>query len=388
MARTLFWISAAAIFYTFIGYPIAVWLLARVLGRRVRKADFTPPVSVVIACHNEAKTIEARIKNLIEADYPPSLLEIIIVSDGSTDQTAELARCLASDRVLVIEYPARRGKAAALNLGVASAQGEVILFGDARQTFEPDAVRKLVANFADERVGAVSGAYLLNKGANASVGESVGFYWKYEEWIRKNEGRLNSVVGAAGAIYAIRRKLWQAVPAGTILDDVYTPMRIALGGHRIVFEEAAVARDIWTGTAAREFSRKVRTLTGNYQLCQLMPRLLMPTYGLFFQFFSHKLMRLAAPFFLMLLLVTNLIIAVSPASRGEQIFYFLCLAGQMAFYASVITGGILAKRNRKVRLLNVAYIFSVMNAAALVGLFYFIRGKRDIWTVNESMKKV
>jgi biofilm PGA synthesis N-glycosyltransferase PgaC len=388
MTRTLFWISAAAVFYTFIGYPIAVWLLARVLGRRVRKADFTPHVSVVVACHNEAKTIEARIKNLIEADYPPSLLEIIIVSDGSTDRTAELARRLAGDRVRVIEYPARRGKAAALNLGVASAQGEVILFGDARQTFEPDAIRKLVANFADRSVGAVSGAYLLNKGANASVGESVGFYWKYEEWIRKNEGRLDSVVGAAGAIYAIRRKLWQAIPAGTILDDVYTPMRIALGGHRIVFEEAAVARDIWTGTAAREFSRKVRTLTGNYQLCQLMPRLLVPTYGLFFQFFSHKLMRLAAPFFLMLLLVTNLIIAASTASRGEQIFYLLCLAGQIAFYASVITGGILAKRNRKVRLLNVAYIFSVMNVAALVGLFYFIRGKQDVWAVNESMKKV
>jgi hypothetical protein len=186
------------------------------------------------------------------------------------------------------------------------------------------------------------------------------------------------VVGAAGAIYAIRRRLWQPVPEGTILDDVYTPMRIALGGHRIVFEEAARARDIWTGTAAREFSRKVRTLTGNYQLCQLMPRLLLPTYGLFLQFFSHKLMRLAAPFFLMLLLVTNLIIG------GEQILYLLCLAAQAAFYAGVITGGILAKRNRKVRLLNVAYIFSVMNAAALVGLFYFIRGKRDVWAVNDK----
>jgi len=388
MARTLFWISAAAVFYTFIGYPIAVWLLARVAGRTLRKADLTARVSVVIACHNEAKTIEARIKNLTEADYPPSLLEIIIVSDGSTDRTAELARSLAEDRVRVIAYPARRGKAAALNLGVANARGEIIIFGDARQSFEPDAIRRLVANFADERVGAVSGAYLLNRGANASVGESVGFYWKYEEWIRKNEGRINSVVGAAGAIYAIRRKLWQAVPEGTILDDVYTPMRIALGGHRVVFEEAALARDIWTGTAAREFSRKVRTLTGNYQLCQLMPRLLLPTYGLFFQFFSHKLMRLAAPFFLMLLLVTNLIIALNPASGSEQIFYSVCLAGQAAFYASVITGGILAKRNRKVRLLNVAYIFSVMNAAALVGLFYFIRGKRDVWAVNESMKKI
>ena len=378
MARTLFWVSATAVFYTFIGYPVMVWLLARLMGRKVRKVDLNEHVSVVIACHNEARTIEARIKNLVEADYPASLLEIIVVSDGSTDQTEQLARGVRLDRVRVIAYPARRGKAAALNLGVANARGEIILFGDARQTFEPDAIRRLVANFADERVGAVSGAYLLNKGANASVGESVGFYWKYEEWIRKNEGQLNSVVGAAGAIYAIRRRLWQPVPEGTILDDVYTPMRIALGGHRIVFEEAALARDIWTGTAAREFSRKVRTLTGNYQLCQLMPRLLLPTYGLFFQFFSHKLMRLAAPFFLMLLFVTNLIIG------GEQVFYLLCLAAQAAFYAGVITGGILAKRNRKVRLLNVAYIFSVMNAAALVGLFYFIRGKRDVWAVNDK----
>ena len=384
MARTLFWLSSAAVFYTFIGYPVAVWLLARVLGRPARKAEFVPRVSVVIACHNEAATIEARVKNLIEADYPAHLLEIIIVSDGSTDRTAELARSVSEDRVRVIQYTARRGKAAALNLGVENAQGEIIVFGDARQTFEPDAIRKLAANFADSRVGAVSGAYLLNKGANASVGESVGFYWKYEEWIRKNEGRLNSMVGAAGAIYAIRRALWQPVPVGTILDDVYTPMRIALGGHRIVFEEGALARDIWTGTAAREFSRKVRTLTGNYQLVQLMPRLLLPTYGLFFQFVSHKLMRLAAPFFLLILLIANLIIATGPAG-GDQIFYLICLAGQAAFYASVIMGGLLAKRNRKLPVLNVAYIFSVMNAAALVGLFYFIRGKRDIWVVNEKI---
>ncbi len=386
MARTLFWLSFAAVFYTFIGYPVAVWLFARLLGRRVCKADFLPRVSVVIACHNEAATIEARIKNLIEADYPAPRLEIIIVSDGSTDRTAELARSVSEDRVRVIEYSERRGKAAALNLGVENARGEIIVFGDARQAFELDAIRKLVANFADPRVGAVSGAYSLNKGANASVGESVGFYWKYEEWIRKNEGRLNSMVGAAGAIYALRRALWQPVPVGTILDDVYTPMRIALGGHRIVFEEGALARDIWTGTAAREFSRKVRTLTGNYQLVQLMPRLLLPTYGLFFQFVSHKLMRLAAPFFLLILLATNLIIATGPAGGGEKIFYSICLAGQAAFYASVIMGGLLAKRNRKLRVLNVAYIFSVMNAAALVGLFYFIRGKRDIWVVNERMK--
>jgi cellulose synthase/poly-beta-1,6-N-acetylglucosamine synthase-like glycosyltransferase len=378
MTKSLFWISIAAIIYAYIGYPAVVWLLARLRNQRVVKSPITPRVSIVIACHNEAGNIEARIKNLFECDYPEDLLEIIIVSDGSTDLTADIARRYVSDRVRVLAYDKQMGKAAALNVGVGAASGEIILFADARQCFEPNAIKELAANFADPRVGAASGELLLDGSASASVGEGVGLYWRYEKWIRKSESRFSSVIGATGAIYAIRRELWEPLPPMTILDDVYTPMQIALGGHRVVFEEKARAHDMTADSASREFSRKVRTLTGNYQLCQLMPRLLIPSNGLVFQFYSHKLMRLAAPIFLLILLMTNALM-VARAAESASVFYEASLAAQLLFYASVLAGGYLLKRKRKVRLLNFAYVFSVMNAAALVGLIYFIFGKRNVW---------
>jgi poly-beta-1,6-N-acetyl-D-glucosamine synthase len=383
MIKLLFWISIAAILYTYIGYPVVVWLLGRLRNLKVSKSAFTPRVSVVIACHNEASNIEARIKNLLESDYPARLLEILIISDGSTDFTADIARRYASNRVHVFAYTEQRGKATALNVGAEIASGEIIIFADARQWFEPDAIKELASNFADARVGAVSGELLLDGGANTTVGEGVGLYWTYEKWIRKSESRFNSVIGATGAVYAIRRKLWQPLPKETILDDVYTPMQIALAGSRIVFDEKARAHDRATDSASREFSRKVRTLTGNYQLCQLMPRLLLPTNALLFQFYSHKLMRLAAPIFFLILLAANLQIVALPSNATNTLFYEASLAAQIIFYASVLAGGYLLKRKRKVRLLNFAYVFSVMNAAALVGLIYFILGKRDVWVKGQ-----
>ncbi len=375
--KLLFWISVAAILYAYIGYPLAVWAMARLFARRISKAAITPKVTVVVACHNEASLIEARIENLLQSDYPPELLEIIVVSDGSTDETEKLARRFTSERVSVIACPERQGKPSALNLGVARAAGEIIVFADARQRFEADAIKNLASNFNDREVGAVSGELVLE--SDSSVGESMGLYWKYEKWIRKNESLSGSVVGATGAIYAIRRELWKPLPAETILDDVYTPMQIALGGWRVVFEERARAIDQANSSAGREFRRKARTLTGNYQLCQLMPRLLLPTSRLLFQFYSHKLMRLAAPIFFVILFISNLVIASRVAGVAEAIFYQSSLAVQLAFYASIPLSRWLAKRNRRVRLLNAAYVFSVMNAAALVGLFYFLRGKRNVW---------
>jgi cellulose synthase/poly-beta-1,6-N-acetylglucosamine synthase-like glycosyltransferase len=381
MTETLFWVSAGAILYTYIGYPIAMWLLGRARNRQVLKREITPRLSVVIACHNEENNIEPRIRNLLECDYPPGSLEVIIVSDGSTDLTAEIARRFVCDRVSLFAYRERKGKAAALNVGVEMATGEIVLFADSRQSFEPGAIKHLVANFADREVGAVSGELLLESNGGSSVSEGVGVYWKYEKWIRKSESRAGSVTGATGAIYAIRRELWQSLPESTILDDVYTPMRIALGGRRVVFEEKARAHDLIAESARHEFARKVRTLTGNYQLCQLMPRLLIPTRGLLFQFYSHKLMRLAAPVFLLLLLASNLITGL--ASSSPTLFYRATLAAQLIFYAAVLGGGFLQKRNRRVRLLSFAYVFLIMNAAALVGLFHFVLGNRNLWARGE-----
>lgn len=382
MIESLFWISVAAILYTYAGYPILVWLLSRLRAHEVQRADIAPRVSIVIACHNEQDKIERRIRNLLACDYPAGLMEIVIVSDGSTDFTAEVARRYATNHVNLLAYESQRGKATALNVGVEIAGGEIIIFADARQSFEPAAIKQLVANFADPSVGATSGELLLDGGGSSSVGEGVGLYWKYEKWIRKSESRAGSTIGATGAIYAIRRALWRPLPEATILDDVYTPMGIALAGHRVVFEEKARAHDMATDSAGREFARKVRTLTGNYQLCQLMPRLLVPNNLLLVQFYSHKLMRLVSPIFFLLLFATNLIIAAS-SSGAVQLFYQAAFGGQLIFYIGVLAGGYLLKRNRKVRLLNFAYVFSLMNAAALVGLVYFVLGKRNIWARTE-----
>ena len=375
MVKFLFWVSVASLLYTYIGYPVAIWFLARLRRPPVLKSAITPRVSVVVPCHNEANTIVSRIENLLESQYPEEQLEIIVVSDGSSDRTIEAVRRCASSRVRLLAYAERRGKAAAINIGVSSASGEVVVFADARQTFARDAIRQLVSSFADSKVGAVSGAYLLSNSASA-VAQGVGFYWKYEEWIRRNEARFDSIIGATGAIYAIRRDLWKPLPVSTILDDVYTPMQIALRGLRVVFEEKALAYDAAANSTSREFSRKARTLTGNYQLCQAIPKLLLPSHRLWIQFISHKLLRLVAPFFLLSLLASNFVLA------SDLLLYRLTLAAQIAFYASVIAGGSLRKRNCRLRLLNVAYVFSVMNAAALVGLVYFLRGKRNVWLVN------
>jgi biofilm PGA synthesis N-glycosyltransferase PgaC len=382
MIEILFWISVVAILYTYLGYPAAVSLLARVRSRQIIKSEIRPTVSIVIACHNEQEYIERRINNLIECEYPPGLREIIVVSDGSTDFTAEIARRYFSYGVKLFAYEDQRGKATALNVGVEIATGDIILFADARQSFEPNVIKAIVANFADSKVGAVSGELLLDGGEGSSVGEGVGLYWKYEKWIRKSESAFGSVIGATGAIYAIRRKLWKPLPENTILDDVYTPMSIALDGHRVIFEETARAHDVATESATREFARKVRTLTGNYQLCQLMPRVLVPNNALLFQFYSHKLMRLASPMFFLILLATNLILAAGSTGMA-QLFYQAFSIAQLLFYCGVFAGGYLLKRNRRVRLLNFAYVFSLMNAAALVGLIYFVFSKRNVWVRGE-----
>jgi cellulose synthase/poly-beta-1,6-N-acetylglucosamine synthase-like glycosyltransferase len=381
--RFLFWFSTIAIFYTYVGYPAGIWLLARLRGRKTSKAPMTPSVSVVLACHNEEANIAARLRNLAESDYPAGLLEIVLVSDGSTDRTLELANNCGLEHVRVVGYARLMGKAAALNIGVKIARGDVIVFADARQRFEPRAIRELVANLADPSVGAVSGQLQLSGDGGSAIGEGAGRYWRYETWIRRNEADFDSCIGAVGAIYAIRRELWQALPMDAILDDVYTPMQIALAGYRVVYEEKARAYDHVSATAGREFSRKVRTLLGNYQLCQSMPGLLSPSHRLFVQFFSHKLLRLAAPVLMLVLLASNTVIAASSVGAAENLFYVTVLIAQIGFYLVVAIGWALSGRNSRLPLVNIAYVFSLMNAAAIVGLLYFIVGKRDVWARSE-----
>ena len=347
----LFWGSLGIVLYVYAGYPAVLAVWSRLARRaRVSERDATPAVSVVIAARNEAERLPGRLENLFGLDYPMSRLEIIVVSDGSTDATLEAMAPWTEPRrkrqphVRLIAL-GTVGKAAALNAGVAAATHDIIVFADARQRFAPDALGRLVARFADPTVGAVSGQLVLDceDGSSPStIGDGVGAYWRYEKWLRARESDIDSMLGATGAIYAMRRACWTPLPPGTILDDVLAPMRTVLAGWRVVFEDGAHAFDVTAADASVESRRKTRTLAGNYQLLVLEPRLLVPGVNrVWLQYVSHKLGRLVVPWALVALFGASLALAAS------SVFYFAAAAAQGIFYVLALYGGHLERQARQ-----------------------------------------
>ena len=281
---------------------------------------------------NEEAVIARKLENLLTLDYPQAKLDVVVVSDGSSDRTPAILADYARDsrvrtRLRTLMKPASEGKAAGLNDAIKLATGEVLLFTDARQQIESSALRLLIENFADPDVGAASGELMLGDPANGETGKGMGLYWRIEKKIRELESASGSVVGATGAIYCARRTLLDAslLPEGTILDDVLLPMQIVRKGSRVIFDSRARAWDSPDLGEGREFSRKVRTLSGNYQLLQLAPWLLSSQNAIRFEFISHKLSRLAVPFALLALLIASIFL--------PQPFYRAALGAQLAFYA-------------------------------------------------------
>ena len=372
--KVLFYISVAVILYAHLVYPAIIVLWARLRPRRIEKRYRQVPVSVVIAARNEEENISARMENLLAQEYPRALLEVVVVSDGSNDRTAELARQFANRGVNVIECSSAVGKAAALNIGVASATHGIVVFADARQRFSPNAIAELVSVFHDESVGAVSGELILVAGEDVGeVHEGVGLYWKYEKLIRRSESAVASVVGATGSIYAVRRRLYQPLEPHTLLDDFLIPMRIVLQGYRVVFIRAARAFDLSSQTAKREFARKVRTLAGNFQAVVLEPRLLSARANpVMFQFVSHKLMRLVVPYCCVAAWVTS---ALLPGP-----LYAAAFALQTLFYALGVLNLTPLRTSPVATLFRISWTFMVLNAAAVMGLWVFLTGQeRMVW---------
>jgi cellulose synthase/poly-beta-1,6-N-acetylglucosamine synthase-like glycosyltransferase len=361
MMTVLFWTAALFVAYVYVGYPagLAIWAYVRrpTGGRRPTRVNaftFTPGVSIIIAARNEADRLPERIRNLLSLDYPAAKRQIIVVSDGSTDNTEA---AVAPFDVDFVALPAC-GKAAALNAGVARARHDVLVFADARQAFARGALRALVAPLADSTVGGITGELVLgceeSKGRrtgaerrgrrvralkrdqragerrghrSSTVGDGVGLYWRYEKWLRRLESDVWSTLGATGAIYALRRSLWRPLPDGTILDDVLAPMRAVLAGPRVLFSEAAQAYDHTPADSLAETRRKVRTLAGNVQILALEPRLLVPFVNpVWLQYFSHKVGRLLVPYALIALMASSIALATRHA------FYTAVLATQCVFY--------------------------------------------------------
>ena len=358
----IFWISVVGILYTYAGYPV----LLRILGRAkpIARGSSTPTVSLILAAKNEERNLPRKIAELRSLHYPRALLQIVIASDGSTDGTERLLR-EAPDVVPVLLQPSV-GKAEAINQAIQHATGEILVCLDVRQSLDPDAVGQLVSCLADPHVGAVSGELLLEDATGSPSADGLGLYWKIEKLTRKLESATGSVVGVTGAIYAIRRELFQPIPQGTLLDDVLIPMQVARAGKRVIFHPGAIARDRIFVDPGKEFGRKVRTLTGNYQMLQLAPWLLGPGNPLLFRLVSHKLLRLVVP----LLLVTLLLSSAFARSPVYKIFFAL----QVVFYCLAALG-LLRPGTRRKRIVGVPYTFCMLNAAAAMAFYNFVGGR-------------
>jgi poly-beta-1,6-N-acetyl-D-glucosamine synthase len=371
--KWLFWVSVAMLAYTFAGYVAWLWLRAFFHSRSVRRSAIAPSVSVVMVVRNEERVLEEKLHNLQDLDYPEEKLQMVVVSDGSTDGTESILRAHAGDaRVHVLMNSLQQGKASGLNDAMTWAQGEIIVFTDARQRIERGALRFLAENFADPGVGCVSGELMLGDPESGEAAKGTGLYWRIEKRIRELESASGSVVGATGALYAVRRELVPALPPGTILDDVYIPMHVARSGARVVFDGRARVWDPADLGARREFKRKVRTLSGNYQLLQITPWLLRKENPMRFEFVSHKLLRLLAPFALATALVSTVFLP-TPLYRAA----LLC---QIIFYALGILGMLPGKKGPLTLMADAAYTFVVLNAAALMAFGNFLTGRKELWT--------
>jgi len=361
-------LALAVLVYTYAGYPVSIALLRRARPLRPRRdPTWAPTVTACVAAYNAVATLDAKLASLTALDYPADKLDILVYSDGSTDGTDAIVSAWSArdPRVQIIRGGGRKGKPTALNRMAEQARGEVLLLTDARQPVEPGALRAMLALLADSSVGCVTGNLRLEGQAGSGV------YWRYENWIRRNEARFRSVVGMTGPLSAIRRADLAPLPDNLILDDVWIPMRLRLQGRRILFCEEALVFDR-AFDDEREFGRKVRTLAGNYQIFALMPALLVPFVNpSWFETWSHKVMRLVCPWALAVLLVAC-ILGVWRGGVGAFPWLAALLAGQVLFYAGALAG------SRMGRMGTVARTFVVLNAAAVVGLWRFLTGAQKV----------
>jgi cellulose synthase/poly-beta-1,6-N-acetylglucosamine synthase-like glycosyltransferase len=368
--KLLFWLSIFLAFYAYLLYPSWLFLRARLYPRPVGREPILPKISIVIAVRNEGKHLEGKLYNLQQLDYPRDSLYTIIVSDGSTDQTNDILNNSLDSRLRSILLPEPGGKAAALNRAIEAANGDIVVFMDARQRVATEAIKTLVEAFADPAVGCVSGALQLGEGQDRSP-RGVGSYWKMEKAIRYWESTGGSVVGATGALYAVRRNLVPYLPTGLILDDVFIPMEVARRGARVIFEPRALAWDNLPSNPKQEFRRKVRTLFGNYQLLCIAPWLLTAANPLRFEFVSHKLLRLAVPFALIGIIVSSVFLSGFIYRIPLAAAVGVGTLGALAFVRVPL--GIVS------RLTHLALAFVLLNTAAIVAFIYFAVGKKRVW---------
>lgn len=384
MIEFLFWSAAGLVAFTYVVFPLLVLLRGRVMRRPCTTAEITPRVSLIIAAHNEVDSIGKKLENVLALVYPRSQLEVIIASDGSNDGTDEVVRQHVGDTVRLLSLP-RRGKASALNAAVAVSTAEILVFSDANSLYASDALRALVRPFADPKVGGVAGdqRYVAD-GELRGSGEGERRYWDLDRALKRAEGAAGNSISATGAIYAIRRSLFQDVPDG-VTDDFVTSTRVIAQGSRLVFAPGAVALEPVASSSGLEFGRKVRIITRGLRGVLVMRELLNPfRFGFYsVQLFCHKLLRRFMVFPLLVLLFLN------PFLLGEGDVYRWAMAAQVGLYGSSLAYLLLRNtRFGRLKVLTIPFFFCLVNAAALVATWNVVRGYRiDRWEPKRLDRK-
>jgi cellulose synthase/poly-beta-1,6-N-acetylglucosamine synthase-like glycosyltransferase len=377
----VFWASAAVVGYTYVGFPLLVLVRSRLRPAPYRSTDITPTVTVLVAAHNEARAIGAKLDNALALDYPADRLEIVVASDGSDDETEAIVVTFAERGVRLLALQ-RVGKAGALDAGAEVATGEILVFSDANSLYAPDAIRRLVRPFADPAVGGVAGnqRYRPQSASDATTaGEQA--YWDFDRILKEAESRAGSTISATGAIYAIRRSLFRGVPVG-VTDDFAVSTSVIEQGYRLVFAADAVAWEPVASSGGKEWGRKVRIMTRGFRGVFERRALLDPTrYGFYsVQLASHKVLRRLMGIPLLALAL------IAPALWQRGRIYRLATVGQATFYALGLTGLALGRRGPgRHRLLAAPSFFIMVNAAAMTALWNVVRGRRiDRWDPARS----
>lgn len=366
----IFWSAAALAAYVYVGYPILVYLVSRIFPRRVAQGPLEPTVTLIIAAYNEERDIRAKLQNTLELEYPKNKLEIIVVSDHSSDRTDDIVREFSSSGVKLLRQTERRGKTAAQNAAVKAASGEVILFSDATSMYNADVLREIIQNFSDATVGCVAGRLVYVDRTGSGVGQGAKKYWSYETFLKENESRACSLIGVSGCIYAVRRSAYVPMYEEACSDFLICTI-VYRQGLRTVYHPAAVCYEDTNTRTTEEFRMRVRIISQTFTDLWRNRDMLNPLNAGFFavQLLSHKLLRYAVPLFLVIMLATSVALAGS-------IFYASIFALQCLFYFVALGDWAIQKWGVDLKIASVPRYFCLANIASVAGFYMFLKGER------------
>jgi len=379
VAEFLFWSSLALLFYVYAGYPFLLALLSLLFRRRRPAVGHTPFLSILIAAYNEEAGIRDKLEKTLAMDYPHDQMEIIVLSDASTDRTDEIVRSFADPRVRLLHVRGRKGKTNAQNEGAKVARGEVLVFSDATTTYHPEALRYLASNYSDPGVGAASGRYqYFDTLGKSPTGLGTVAFWNYENFIKMMQSRIRTISGCCGCIYSVRRNAYTQL-APDVISDLVQPLHVIRQGHRVVFEDRALAYEETTQSTSEEFSMRVRVVTRGIRGLLSVPELLNPLKSgwVAFQLWSHKILRWLVPFLLLTMFSSNLFLWAFPQ-------YQLIFVAQVTFYAITLFS-LLIPIQRVWKPLGIPLYFCTLNAAAFLSVIEVLRGKKYVvWETVRS----